>query len=160
MKKVLFKSVFLLLILISTSFASFTFDRGSHSFKFDSDGALYISPTTDNFDATGLGYYLNDDPTFYSISEADLNKALNFKSGDEVKVVREHKENATHKTNLWYADADDPYNNIYKIGGNGNGIIKFLATPYKVSGQPLPAVVFTAAFGILALYFLRKRLGK
>jgi len=160
MKSILIKSVFLLMMFVTTSFASFTFDRGSHSFKFDGDGSLYISPTTDDFDADGLGYYVNDDPTFYEISEADLNKALNFKSGDEVFIVRKHNENATHKTNLWQADNDDPTNNIYKIGGEGNGNIKFLATPYKVSGQPLPAIIFTAIFGVIALFFLRGKIKK
>ena len=162
MKNILIKSVFLLMMFVATSFASFTFDRGSHSFIFDSDTSIYISPTTENFDADGLGYYINDDPTFYEISEADLNKALNFKSGDEVFIVRKHNENATHKTNLWKKDKDDPSNNIYKIGGNGNGAVQFkvIATPYKVSGQPLPAVVFTAIFGALALYFLRKKTGR
>ena len=155
------KLIFILLYMIpALSFAGFTFNKGSHSFIFDSDGSLYISPTTDDFDADGLGYYVNDDPTFYEISEADLNKALNFKSGDEVMIVRKHNKNATHKTNLWKADKDDPTNNIYKIGGKGNGNIKFLATPYKVSGQPLPAVIFTAIFGALALYFLRKKTGR
>jgi hypothetical protein len=121
---------------------------------------LYISPTTENFDADGLGYYVNDDPTFYAISEADLNKALNFKSGDEVFIVRKHNKNATHKTTLWKADKDDPLNNIYKIAGKGNGDVKFkvIATPYKVSGQPLPAVVFTAIFGVIALFFLRRKI--
>ena len=54
MKNILIKSVFLLMMFVATSFASFTFDRGSHSFKFDSDGSLYISPTTDDFDADGF----------------------------------------------------------------------------------------------------------
>ena len=140
------------------SFAGFTFNKGSHSFIFDSDGSLYISPTTDDFDADGLGYYVNDDPTFYEISEADLNKALNFKSGDEVMIVRKHNQNATHKTNLWKADKDDPLNNIYKIGGKGNGDIKFLATPYKVSGQPLPSVWFAILLGCpLALILILKK---
>ena len=153
MKSVLIKSVFLLMMFVTTSFASFTFNRGSHSFIFDSDTSLYISPTSENFDADGLGYYVNDDPTFYAISEADLNKALNFKSGDEVFIVRKHNENATHKTNLWKTDKDDPSNNIYKIAGKGNGDVKFkvVATSYKVSGQPLPAVAFTGAFGVICL---------
>jgi len=162
MKSFLIKSVFLLMMFVSTSFASFTFDSGSHSFKFDSDGSLYISPTTEDFDADGLGYYINDDPTFYDLSEVDLSKALNFKSGDEVMIVRKHNKNATHKTNLWYVDETDPTNNIYKIGGEGNGNIKFMATqtPYKVSGQPLPTVAFTVVFAAMALCFLRKKLKK
>ena len=79
--------------------------------------------------------------------------SFNFKSGDEVMIVRKHNENATHKTNLWKKDKDDPSNNIYKIGGNGNGAVQFkvIATPYKVSGQPLPAVVFTAIFGMFCV---------
>jgi hypothetical protein len=162
MKNILIKSVFLLMMFVATSFGAFTFNKGSHSFIFDSDTSLYISPTTENFDADGLGYYVNDDPTFYAISEADLNKALNFKSGDEVFIVRKHNKNATHKTNLWKADKDDPSNNIYKIGGKGNGDVKFkvVATSYKVSGQPLPAVVFTAIFGVMALFFLRRKIKK
>ena len=84
-------------------------------------------------------------------------KALSFKAGDEVMFVRKHNENAIHKMTLWKTDSNDPLNNIYKIGGKGNGNIqiKILPETYKVSGQPLPGVYVTMALAALLciLYF-------
>ena len=159
MKKLLNKVVFCAMMFVATSsFASFVFNKGSHSFIFNEDMSIYITPTTEGFDADGLGYYLNDDDTFYAISESDLGNALNFKAGDEVRIVRKHNENATHKTNLFKVDDDDYMNNIYKIAGKGNGDVQFKITATKVSGQPLPSYFITMGLGGLCLYFfLRKR---
>jgi hypothetical protein len=136
-------------------FANYTFNKGKHTIKFTQDTSVYITPATDNIDFTGFGYYVNN--TFYELSENDIKNALEFKAGEEVMFVRHHNKNAFHKMTLWKTDSKDPLNNIYKIGGKGNGNIqiKILPESYKVSGQPLPGVYVTIAIAIflLILYF-------
>ena len=114
-------------------FASFVYDKGKHAFIFTEDTSLFINMQTDNYNLDGFGYYLNSE--FYSISENDLNKALNFKSGDEVRFIKQKTNGAELKTTLYKNRGDE---SIYKIGGQGNGDIQFIVTPYKISGQPLP----------------------
>ena len=75
MKKIL---SLLLLLIPALSFAGFTFDRGSHSFIFDSDGSLYISPTTDDFDAivkTDLTVFA---PTLFQVDIPILDQLIDF----------------------------------------------------------------------------------
>ena len=83
-----------------------------------------------------------------------MNKALTFNQADSVEFVRKHNNNAIHKTILWKADKEDYSNNIYKIGGKGNGNIQFMVKTYQPSGQPLPGITFTFIFGGLFLGFL------
>ena len=145
----------LLLTLVYTSLVfgeSYKFNRGKHTFTFESDTSIYITPLSTNSNFAGLGYYLNSGDTFYSISEEELTKALNFKAGDEVMFVKKHKNNAYLKTNLWK-------NDIYTIGGNGNGDIKFkIITAKAPSGQPLPPAYFSVIAGIILLYWLKRKL--
>ena len=154
---------FLILIftfLTLNCFAYFSYEKQSHSFVFHKDGSIVVSPIT-NGDYTGFGYFLNDDySTFYQISEADINKALTFKENDRVQFVRNHKDNAFHKTTLWKQDKQDSLNNIYKIGGKGNGDIKFVIKEYKPSGQPLPGVFYSIVFVVLSLLFIKKMYNK
>ena len=132
MKSVFFKILFLFAMFCSTSLQAFFFDKGKHAFIFDSDTSVFVNPTTDNYDLTGFGYYINGDDTFYAITESDINKALSFKEGDEVRFVKKHNENAELKVTLFKADKDDHHNNIYKIGGKGNGNIQFTVVPKKL----------------------------
>ena len=140
---------------VMTAFANYTFDKGKHSITFTQDTYLRIEPATENIDFTGFGYYINN--TFYEIPENDIQKALEFKAGDEVMFVRKHNDSATHKMTLWKEDPNDPLNSIYKIGGKGNGNIQLKLTPVNsnISGQPLPGVYVTIAMAIflLVLYF-------
>lgn len=157
----LIKILFVVAIFSSaTSSFAFFFDKGKHAFIFDSDTSVLVTPTTDNYDLSGFGYYINDDDTFYSITESDLGKALEFKDGDEVRFVKKHNENAELKVTLFSTDPNDHHNNIYKIGGKGNGNIQFTVSPkpYQPSGQPLPAVIFTALFGATTLGFIYRKL--
>jgi hypothetical protein len=152
-------------ILIITLFTSlnsyaayFSFNKQTGTFNFFQHGEIFITPIEPG-DYSGFGYYLNGDySTFYEISEADLNKALAFNQSDSVEFVRKHKNNAIHKTTLWKADKEEYSNNIYKIGGKGNGNIKFMVKSFQPSGQPLPGIVFTFIFGGLFLggLFFRK----
>ena len=146
---------FLIITLLAiNSYASFSFNKKTNAFVFHQDGSIFISPT-EGGDYSGFGYYLNGDySTFYEISEADLNKALTFNQDDSVEFVRKHNNNAIHKTILWKADKEDYSNNIYKIGGKGNGNIQFMIKTYQPSGQPLPGITFTFIFGGLFLGFL------
>ena len=143
---------FLIIALFAiNSYASFSYNTKSNAFVFHQDGSIFISPT-EGGDYSGFGYYLNGDySTFYQISEADLNKALTFNQDDSVEFVRKHNNNAIHKTTLWKADKEEYSNNIYKIGGVGNGNIKFVVKSFQPSGQPLPGIVFTFIAGGLFL---------
>lgn len=145
----------LLLSLVYTSLLfgeSYKFNRGEHTFTFESDTSIYITPISENSNFAGLGYYLNSGDTFYSISEEEITKALNFKAGDEVMFVKKHNNNAYLKTNLWK-------NDIYTIGGNGNGNIKFKIVAAKMpSGQPLPPAYFSVIAGIILLYWVKRKL--
>lgn len=155
------KRIFTFLIIAFftiNSYAYFSFNKRTNSFDFFQHGSIFINPIEPG-DYSGFGYYLNGDySTFYEISEADLNKALSFNQSDSVEFVRKHNNNATHKTTLWKADKEDYSNNIYKIGGVGNGNIKFVVKSYQPSGQPLPGIVFTFVLGGLFLVglFFRK----
>lgn len=156
------KRIFTFLILtiftINSYAAYFSFNKQTGTFNFFQHGEIFISPIEPG-DYSGFGYYLNGDySTFYEISEADLNKALAFNQADSVEFVRKHKNNAIHKTTLWKADTEEYSNNIYKIGGKGNGNIKFVVKSFQPSGQPLPGIVFTFIFGGLFLggLFFRK----
>ena len=162
MRSLFFKIVFLLAMFCSTSLHAFFFDKGKHAFIFDSDTSIFVNPTTDNYDLTGFGYYINGDDTFYAITESDINKALSFKEGDEVRFVKKHNENAELKVTLFKVDKDDHHNNIYKIAGKGNGNIQFTVVPkpYQPSGQPLPTVIFTAFFGVFSFMLVRVKLNK
>lgn len=162
MRSLFFKILFCLTMFSSTTLFAFVFDRGKHAFIFDSDTSIFVNPTTDNYDLTGFGYYINGDDTFYAITESDINKALSFKEGDEVRFVKKHNKNAELKVTLFKADKDDHHNNIYKIGGKGNGNIQFtvVSKPYQPSGQPLPTVIFTAFFGVFSLMFIGVKLNK
>ena len=152
MKRIL--TILIITLFTINSYASFSFNKKSHAFNFYQDGMIFINPIEPG-DYSGFGYYLNGDySTFYEISEADLNKALAFNQSDSVEFVRKHNDNAIHKTTLWKADKEDYSNNIYKIGGVGNGNIKFMVKTYQPSGQPLPGILFTFIFGGLFLGFL------
>ena len=144
-----------LLSLVYTSLLfgeSYKFNRGEHTFIFESNTSIYITPISTDSNFAGLGYYLNSGDTFYSISEEEFTKALNFKAGDEVMFVKKHNNNAYIKTNLWK-------NDIYTIGGNGNGDIKFKLIEAKTpSGQPLPPAYFSVIAGIILLYWLKRKL--
>ena len=162
MKSSFFKILICVAMFSATSLFAFVFDKGKHAFIFDCDTSIFVSPIGDDYDLTGFGYYLNDDDTFYAITESDINTALNFKEGDEVSFVKKHNANAEIKVTLFKTDKDDHHNNIYKIGGIGNGDIKFTVVPkpYQPSGQPLPAVIFSAIFGasiFSAVYFKLRR---
>ena len=164
MKLSFFKILICIAMFSTTSLFAFVFDKGKHAFVFDCDTSILVSPIGDNYDLTGFGYYVNGGDTFYAITESDINTALNFKEGDEVRFVKKHNANAEIKVTLFKADKEDYLNNIYKIGGKGNGDIKFTVVqkPYQPSGQPLPAVIFSAIFGASifgAVYFnlTRKR---
>lgn len=150
---------FLIITLFAiNSYAYFSFNKKTNSFVFHQNGSIFVSPTEAG-DYSGFGYYLNGDySTFYEISEADLNKALTFNQADSVEFVRKHNKNAIHKTTLWKADKENYSNNIYKIGGKGNGNIKFIIKTYQPSGQPLPGIVFTFIFGglFLGVLFFKK----
>lgn len=149
-----FTFLIITLFTITNSYAYFSFNKKTNAFVFHKDGSILISPTKGG-NYSGFGYYLNGDySTFYKISEADLNKALTFNQSDSVEFVRKHNDNAIHKTILWKADKEDYSNNIYKIGGKGNGNIQFMVKTYQPSGQPLPGILFTFIFGGLFLGFL------
>ena len=136
---------------INSYAAYFSFNKQTGTFNFFQHGEIFISPIEPG-DYSGFGYYLNGDySTFYEISEADLNKALAFNQADSVEFVRKHNDNAIHKTILWKADTEEYSNNIYKIGGKGNGNIKFVVKSFQPSGQPLPGIVFTFISGGLFL---------
>lgn len=159
------KRIFTILIIafftINSYAAYFSFNKQTGTFNFFQHGEIFINPIEPG-DYSGFGYYLNGDySTFYEISEADLNKALAFNQSDSVEFVRKHKNNAIHKTTLWKADKEEYSNNIYKIGGKGNGNIKFVVKSFQPSGQPLPGIVFTFIFGGLFLggLFFRKHKG-
>lgn len=146
------KRIFTFLVItffVISSYAYFSFNKKTNAFVFHQNGSIFVSPT-ETGDYSGFGYYLNGDySTFYEISETDLNKALTFNQDDSVEFVRKHNNNAIHKTILWKADKEDYSNNIYKIGGEGNGNIKFVVKTYQPSGQPLPGVLFTFILGSL-----------
>ena len=143
---------------INSYAAYFSFNKQTGTFNFFQHGEIFISPIEPG-DYSGFGYYLNGDySTFYEISEADLNKALSFNQSDSVEFVRKHNDNAIHKTTLWKADKEDYSNNIYKIGGKGNGNIKFTVKSFQPSGQPLPGILYTVLFGSLFFgYFFVRR---
>ena len=143
---------------INSYAAYFSFNKQTGTFNFFQHGEIFISPIEPG-DYSGFGYYLNGDySTFYEISEADLNKALSFNQSDSVEFVRKHNDNAIHKTTLWKADKEDYSNNIYKIGGKGNGNIKFTVKSFQPSGQPLPGILYTVLFGSLFFgYFFARR---
>ena len=166
MKKLLNRLYFCLMMFVSASaLASFYYDKKSHSFIFNEDMSIYIEVAGKGKKETSLdsfGYYLNDDTTFYAITEADLGTALNFKAEDKVTFVKHHNDKDVHKMKVHKVDADNYLETIYKVdcAPNGNLHFKIVEAP-KASGQPLPSVLITAILGGMCLWgginFSRKR---
>jgi len=154
--------LFFIFILLATlnCFASFTFNNGKHAIIFDSDTTVGL---TVSGDTTGFGYYLNNDKTFFLLTEEDLKKALEFKEGDEVRFVKQKKNGTVLKMTTSKTENGIQ---LYKIGGNGNGGISFSVTiidkPYTPSGQPLPHLYFSIflASSVLSAMIIVKSIKK
>ena len=148
-------------LFVTNSFATFVYDKGAHTFVFLDDVEVYVNMQTTNYDLDGFGYYINNDSTFYSLSEADLGQALMFNEGDRVQFVKQKDNGAKIKTTLF---GNDKSVETYKIGGQGNGNIVFKLNSSKyVSGQPLPGILYTLLFsgivltGLARFYKIKKK---
>jgi hypothetical protein len=160
MKKII--SIFIVVsfsLLASHLHAGWTFDNGS--FKMTGDTTIYVVPEDSSLYLHKFGYFVNDDPKFYKIDKSNINQALNFKDGDTVRFAK--------KGLLYYYAEETSQAGVYNINSDDYGFtmpFSFTVGTNKIapSGQPLPAVLFTAVLGAFCIgggyLFSRKKSNK